>query len=222
VFLANPNNPTGATLARAELSRIAVHAARAGGVLIGNEVYMEFAPPERRVHAFELAPNGVSIGSLTKAYGLGALRIGWLILGAELAGERRRLLDLANLVYVDLATPALRIARVALEHLPELLAPYRRLEHESRPLLRGWMRDTPGVRGTESPFGLIAFPRIEGVADTRALSAFLAREHGVDAVPGEHFGLAGHLRLGFGVPAATLAVGLEHLTAGIEAFRARA
>ena len=50
--------------------------------------------------------------------------------------------------------------------------------------------------------------------DTRALAEHLAREHGVDVVPGEFFGLPGHLRVGCGVPAATLEEGLARLSAG--------
>lgn len=221
VFLANLHNPTGVCLDRERMQAIALEAQRAGGNLISCEVYMEYVPNARRVHAFELAPNGITIGSLTKAYGLGALRIGWMLLGEGLARERLSLQDMAYLTYVDPPTATLRAARLALDRLPQLLEPVARIERESRPLWKHWLEHTPGVEAIVPEFGIIAFPRIAGAGDTLALAEYLVREHQVDVVPGEFFGLPGHLRLGCGVPAATLAEGLGRLARGLEGWRRR-
>jgi aspartate/methionine/tyrosine aminotransferase len=222
VFLANLHNPTGALLDRDRMAAIAREAERAGGCLVACEVYMEYVPNERRVHAFEVAPNGISIGSLTKAYGLGPLRIGWMILGEGVAKDRAQFVDMAYLAYVDPPTATLRAARLALDRLPELLRPLATVARESRPIWERWLRSTSGVASTVPEFGIIAFPRIEGVEDTLALAEFLARAHQVDVVPGEFFGLPGHLRVSCGVPAATLETGLTRLEAGIRAFRGAA
>jgi aspartate/methionine/tyrosine aminotransferase len=200
---------------------IAREAERAGGCLISCEVYMEYVPNERRVHAFELARNGISIGSLTKAYGLGPLRIGWMLLGEGLLHDRQHLVDMAYLSYVDPPTATLRAGRLALDRLPELLRPLRTVERESRPIWERWLSRTPGIRSTVPEFGIIAFPRIEDIEDTVALSEYLAVEHDVDVVPGEFFGSAGHLRVSCGVPAATLEEGLARLERGIAAYRKR-
>ncbi len=221
VFLANPHKPSGALIERDRMKDIAAEAARAGGKLIVCEVYMEYLPNARRVHAFELAPNGISIGSLTKAYGLGPLRLGWIVLGSELGRERVHLRDMAYLSYVDPPTTTLAAGCVALDRLPELLEPLRRITVESRPIWETWLRETPGVSSFVPEFGVIAFPHIADVQDTLGLSDYLAREHQVDVVPGEFFGLPGHLRVGCAVPAATLQEGLARLARGIQAWRAR-
>lgn len=221
VFITNSHNPTGAVLSAEELAALARSAERAGGVLVSCEVYMEFAPPARRVHAFQAAPNAVSIGSLTKAYGLGALRIGWVLLGEGLAHERERLLDGAYLGWVDPPTPICRIARHALDHLPELVQPILRVERECAPLLADWLARTNGITCVPPALGITAFPRIAGIDDTRALSRHLQQAHQVDTVPGEFFAAPGHLRIGCGVPPETLREGLRRLGAGIEAFRRR-
>lgn len=221
VFLANLHNPTGAFLERERMAAIAQAAERAGGNLISCEVYMEYVPNDRRVHAFEVAPNGISIGSLTKAYGLGPMRIGWIVLGEGLARERQHIVDMAYITYVDPPTATLRAGRLALDRLTELLQPLRVIERESRPMWERWLTRTEGIRCSVPEFGIIAFPRIEGVEDTIALSEYLAREHQVDVVPGEFFGLPGHLRIGCGVPAGTLEEGLARLERGIKAFRAK-
>lgn len=221
LFVTNPHNPSGELAGAEDVRAWAAAAERAGGLLVSCEVYGEYLPNARRVHAFDLAPNAISIGSLTKAYGLGGLRIGWLVLGEGLAGERARLVDMAYLSYVDPPTPSLRAALVALEHLPRLLQPLRRIEHESRPPWEDWLRTAMGVSATVPEFGIIAFPRIEGVEDTRALARYLQLEHQVDTVPGEFFGAPGYLRVACGVPEATLREGLARLSRGIAAWRER-
>ena len=221
LFLSNPNNPTGAVLGAEGVHELAASAAESGGVLVCNEAYMEYGQPEERVHAACLHPQAVSIGTLSKAYGLGPLRIGWIVLGEELAaqGERERLLDLAYLTTLEPPTASMVAARRALDRLPELLQPVRRIEAESRPHLWRWLGETEGVESLVPPFGILAFPRIEGVPDTRTFARWLAETHAVDVVPGEFFGMAGHLRLGCAVPEATLSEGLARLSQGLEEWR---
>lgn len=219
VFFANLHNPTGARTEAGELRELASAAAAHGGKLVVCEVYMEYAPDSERVHAFQL-PNGVSIGSLTKAYGVGPLRAGWMVLGEEAAREREQLVDHLYLDYVDPSTTALRGYACALDQLETLARPIAAVAAESRPIWERWLRGTEGIRAHVPARGIIAFPRVEGVRDTRALCEFLVREHQVDVVPGEFFGLAGHVRVGCALPPALLRAGLARLEAGIRAFRA--
>jgi len=219
VFLANPHNPTGVMLDRAEIGAIAREAERAGGLLVSCDIYMEYLPKERMAWAFEAAPNAVTLGSLTKAYGLGALRIGWIVLGEALAAEREHLVDVAYLTYVDPPTATMRAGTAALARLPELLAPLRVVERESRPIWARWLNSTEGIDCVVPEHGIIAFPRVAGVSDTLALAEFLVREFKVDVVPGEFFGKPGHVRVGCGLPPDKLVEGLSRLERGIRAFR---
>jgi hypothetical protein len=220
VFLCTPHNPTGAVSTPDELRSLARAAERSGGILISNEIYLEFAGPGPQPRACTLAPNAISLGSLTKAYGVGPLRIGWIALGEGLASERAAILDQAYLDYVDPPTVALRAGRAAVERLERLIEPARALERSSRPLLEAWLAATPEVEGSLGPLGLTAFPRLLGIADTRAFATALAREHGVVVVPGEFFGLAGHVRIGYGLPPDRLGEALERLARGLAAARA--
>jgi len=220
VFITNPNNPTGARMEASLMRDLAREAQRCGGVLVCCEVYLEFEQPSRREPAFRVAPNTVSISSLTKAYGLGGLRLGWMVLGEGLVGEREALLDLAYMSYVDLPTPALRAGPLAFEQLPRLRPALERVGRESRPILLDWLARTPGVQGTTPDLGLTAFPRIEGVSDSAGLADYLLEQHGVGVVPGEFFGRPGHLRIGCGLPPDRLRSALESLGQGLSAFRA--
>ncbi|HED66106.1 MAG TPA: pyridoxal phosphate-dependent aminotransferase [Planctomycetes bacterium] len=218
LFLCNPHNPTGHILGAEEIRSLARLAAEAGGLLVMNESYMEFARPADRIHAFRLAPNAISLASLTKAYGLGALRTGWLLLGDDALHHRDALIDRGHLVGMDPPTPCLRIARAALDRLGDLLAPLRTLEHRSRPHLERWLRESEFAEGTLPPLGLCAFPRIRGVEDTRALTAHLAEAEGVGVVPGEYFAAPGHLRISYALPEATLVEALDRLERGIASY----
>jgi aspartate/methionine/tyrosine aminotransferase len=220
LFLSNPNNPTGVRSDRGLTAALAREAERAGGLLVSCDIYMEYLPASEAVWAHACAPNAVTIGSLTKAYGLGALRIGWIVLGEALEDERDALVDVAYLAYVDPPTASMRCATAALARLEGLLAPLRVVERESRPHFEHWLRTTPGIECVVPPFGIIAFPRVDGVEDTLALAEYLVREHQVDVVPGEFFGRKGHVRVGCGLPSAKLRAGLARLDQGLRAYRA--
>jgi aspartate/methionine/tyrosine aminotransferase len=226
VFATNSHNPTGAVLGAAEVRALAALAARSGGALVCCEVYMEFAAPGERVHAALLAPNAISIGSLTKAYGLGPLRAGWLLLGEGLAAERERLEDLAHLDQVDPPTPALAAALNALDHLPELTARIRAVERDCRPLALRWLARHRDWECAAPRLGITAFPRlapadaVDAPGAARALARYLREVHEVGVVPGDYFDAPGHLRLGFGLAPAALAEALERLDRGLEGWRA--
>jgi len=219
VFLANPHNPTGNEATRAELTGLAQVAADHGGALIVCEVYMEYLPPAERLHAALLAPNAISISSLTKAYGLGSLRLGWIVLGEGLYHLARHLRDMAYLTYVDPPTVTLQAGRVAFRQLEELRAPVERNFREQRATFLRWLASTPDLECHLPAHGIIAFPRVRGVSQTQLLCQFLVEQHDVDVVPGDYFGRADCIRVGCGVPPEQLERGLSNLARGIAAYR---
>lgn len=221
VFLANVHNPTGVQLGRERLTAIAREAERAGGLLVSCDIYAEFEPDSVRVDAFRCAPNAVSIGSLTKAYGLGSLRIGWVVLGEGVAADVHALRDATYLAWVDAPIASLRLGLRALERLPQLIEPYRALARSARPAWARWLTSTDGVSAVVPDHGLMAFARVDGVRDTLALADFLVTEHDVGVVPGEYFGMPGFVRVGYALPAARIDEALARLGAGIAAWRAR-
>ena len=190
---------------------------------------MDLVPSEDQVRCATTIPRSITIGSLTKPYGMGALRLGWLVLGEDLVGERTRLLDHLYMGYVDPPTPAIRVGLRALKRIEDLRAPYNNFAAKSRPLLYRWSQETPGVTAYCSGRGLTIFARIEnldasgapkpGATDTMAFSKFAAAQFDLAVTPGEFFGVPGCLRLGFGSPSEHLQGALEQLTGALEAWR---
>lgn len=77
VFLCNPNNPTGLLVPRSVLYRIHQRVVDAGGLLVVDEAYMDFAWP--RDERLLPAPGLAVVRSLTKLHAVPGLRLGFLV-----------------------------------------------------------------------------------------------------------------------------------------------
>ena len=87
IFIANPNNPTGNFLTEAELDAFLAKVPE-NVIIVLDEAYTEFTHPSERVNSFALLekyPNLIVSRSLSKAYGLAGLRIGYAVSNPEIA-----------------------------------------------------------------------------------------------------------------------------------------
>ena len=87
IFIANPNNPTGNFLTEAELDTFLAKVPE-NVIVVLDEAYTEFTHPSERVNSFALLekyPNLIVSRSLSKAYGLAGLRIGYAVSNPEIA-----------------------------------------------------------------------------------------------------------------------------------------
>jgi histidinol-phosphate aminotransferase len=92
VFVCNPNNPTGTALRRAELDRF-LDAVPADVLVVLDEAYREFVTDRDvpdALAAYGDRPNVVVLRTLSKAWGLAGLRIGYLIGPAEVTAAVRK------------------------------------------------------------------------------------------------------------------------------------
>jgi histidinol-phosphate aminotransferase len=99
VFLANPNNPTGSYLSRAELGRL--HAGLPADVLLVlDQAYAEYVTPGIEDGGLELAArhgNVLVMRTFSKAYGLAGERVGWATGAPELVELLNRIRGPFNL-----------------------------------------------------------------------------------------------------------------------------
>lgn len=87
IFIANPNNPTGNFLTHNELDAFLAKVPEKVLVVL-DEAYTEFTAEQERVGSFALSakyPNLIISRSLSKAYGLAGLRIGYAVSNPEIA-----------------------------------------------------------------------------------------------------------------------------------------
>jgi histidinol-phosphate aminotransferase len=107
IWICNPNNPTGELVDPAEIAAFAGDHPDAAVVV--DEAYVEYGDGAGVVPLIAEHPNLVAIRTLSKAFGLAALRVGFAVASPEVARELERRRDPA-----PVATPAARIAAAAL------------------------------------------------------------------------------------------------------------
>jgi len=82
VFVVSPNNPTGATITEAELREVS----KGAGLVVLDAAYSEFADDDLTPAALDMG-NVVVVRTLSKAYGLAGLRVGFLLGPVDLIQE---------------------------------------------------------------------------------------------------------------------------------------
>ncbi len=205
-----PHNPTGATLTRKEQEDLLALAAEFDAYLVWDGAFSLLTygnePLPEPVLSYEKA---LSMGTLSKAYGLPGMRIGWCFAHPDLLNPFIRWRD-----YTLLHTSPLIefFAERAIRHDQALITPRLNAAHANRMKLAAWIaRYSSQVEWVEPGGGVCAFVRFSKIHDTEPLCHRLAQEHRVLLVPGSTFGMPQYARLGFGGTAAELAHGLEVL-----------
>jgi aspartate/methionine/tyrosine aminotransferase len=198
VFICTPNNPTGCRLTEAELDAIGAIASRAGAWVISDEIYRGAELDAVESPSMWGRSDRVIVTSgLSKAYGLPGLRIGWV------AGPPSTIAELWGVHdYTSIAPGALndRLARIALapEGRERLLARTRGIIRANYPVVRSWLEKRTGFSHVAPEAGAIVFVRYAHEINSTVLVDRLRKEQSVLVVPGDHFHMDGHLRIGFG------------------------
>ncbi|WP_084421406.1 pyridoxal phosphate-dependent aminotransferase [Henriciella litoralis] len=220
VVISDLHNPSGKSTGKETLERLAEALDERGIFLLIDEVYSDYCEVfEGRIDPHKHS-NVLRVSSLTKTFGLSTLRCGWIIAHPDLLKPIRVRAEMADFSVSKLSHSV--AAQVLLEH--EQYDGWRRGHMEAaRPMTEAALKamQDDGLIDISLPLeGCICFPRVVGVEDTNALSKWLISNHGVVVVPGECFGQAGYVRIGYALNEATLAEALKRLAAGLAEYRA--
>jgi arginine:pyruvate transaminase len=213
ILVTSPHNPSGRLLSAAAIDSLARLAEDRDLRVVIDEVYLDFHAHDGRPYSSlaSVSDRFVVAGSLTKAHGLSALRMGWIAGPPDVIAEAWRWQELlADRV------PALdaQAACVAFDHMPAIVARARAAYEEGFPKLRTWAR-SHGLEIFDPGGGITSLVRLPDGTDSLELSTRLFEEHGVLVPPGEMFGLPGFLRISFAIPDDALRAGLELVAAAI-------
>jgi hypothetical protein len=214
IVITNLHNPSGALVEEDELRSLGELAAGAGVRVLIDEVYLDAAGPPRR-SAVHLGPEFVVTNSLTKVYGLSGLRCGWILAEPELAERMWRLNDLMG---VNQAHPAERLACIAFDHLNEVIGDTPAMLERNRRLFNDLVASRNDVDCAPAEYGITAFLRWAG-GDTQRLNDHLCDHYDAAVVPGRWFEMADHFRVGFGLPTDDFEEGLTRLGSALDDLR---
>ncbi|MFW6104367.1 MAG: aminotransferase class I/II-fold pyridoxal phosphate-dependent enzyme [Candidatus Bipolaricaulota bacterium] len=215
IAVCNPNNPTGYILTDEEMDRIVEIADSVGAWLLSDEVYSgaESEGDTETPSFWGRYDRVIANNSLSKAYGLPGLRIGWVVSHPEIIEEIE-----AQKSYTTICATVLsnKLATLALspEVRPFLIQRTRDHVRDGYSDFREWIDSNGDVFSLVDPqAGAFGFPSFDLDISALDLVKRLIDEKSVLVVAGEHFGLnKKYLRISYGLPREELLAGLGRIS----------
>jgi len=211
IMLATPNNPTARIWPESELVRLAegLLASPRPIYLLVDEVYRDLyftaAPPASPARFY---PRTLVAGSLSKSCALTGLRLGWLLMPAEVQSAVYKAHQLA----VSCAGTMAQRAALAIFEQPERLSSHRPY-YVSRQQELCAVLDRLGLEYIRPEGTFYCLLRLRGGWADKSMQfalTLLDREN-IVVIPGAAFGIEGYVRVTFLAPSEQLVLGLERL-----------
>jgi aspartate/methionine/tyrosine aminotransferase len=220
ILVTNPNNPTGAALTQESMQAIVDLADKHGAWILSDEVYRGAEVEGDVTPSFWGMTERVLItNSLSKAYGLPGLRLGWVVGPSEFTEEIWGRKDYTTISVSSLSD---HLGTIALE--PEtrrkILERTRGIIRENLGTMEEWIEAQGGLFKYRPPdAGAICYMRYTADVNSSELAEKLRAEKGILVVPGDQFGMDHYLRLGFGNPKDELLDGLGRIADTFKGLR---
>ncbi len=220
IVINTPHNPTGAMLDEAQLKEVIAIADRVGAWILSDEAYRwlehdggEKLPPPMH----DMTDRAVSVGTVSKPFGIPGLRIGWFAANEEIARKAWGLRDYTSLSPAKLSDI---IAQTVIAGRDRILPRNGAIIAENMAFARQWFAEHADLATwTEPRAGLLAMMEYALPVDSTTLADGLARDARVMLAPGASFGLEGYLRIGVGQRPDLFAEGLRRTAAYFTAIR---
>ena len=220
IAVCNPNNPTGHIMTAEEREAVIRAADRVGAWILADEVY---AGAEH--HTDDITPSFwgeyekvLAIGSLSKAYALPGLRVGWVVAPKGTADEIWARQDYVTITATMLGN---KLAAHALspEIREKLITRTRAYLRKGYDNFERWCRQHDGLISLTPPeAAAIAFIRYHRDTNSSEIVRRLIHEQDTYVVPGDHFGLDHHLRISYGLSEDYVNEGLRRIIEVISSY----
>lgn len=199
IFLNSPHNPTGYHFTKAEQERIVSLARKHNCIIFCDEVYRELElNVSDRIPAFADAyENGVSLGVMSKTYGLPGLRIGWI------ATKNKDVLEniamLKEYTTICNSAPSEFLAEVGLRNRQSLIDRNLKIVAKNLVLFDDFFSKYEDLFGWYKPkAGPISFVKMKFDQDDKALAERALKDKQLLLLPGWIYDYPGFFRVGFG------------------------
>jgi len=195
-----PHNPTGYLMSREKLLDLVDIARKQNLLLFSDEVYrfLEYDENDRLPAACDIYENAVSVGVMSKTFGLAGLRIGWA------ATKNRKIFDemasFKDYTSICSSAPSEFLASVALRHRDKIVERNRSIVLKNLKILDEFFDSYMDIFNWQRPkAGSIAFPGLKGNIDAESFCMDLVEKSGVLLLPSNYFGFGNkNFRIGFG------------------------
>lgn len=213
IAICNPNNPTGYILSEKEMDAIVDVAESIDAWILADEVYTgaERMRDDETPSFFGRYNKVLAVGSMSKAYGLPGLRIGWVVAPVDIIDK-----IWARHEYTTISATMLsnKLATIALSPKvrPRIIQRTRNYIRKGYPILQKWMDNHENTFNVVPPqAAAIAFVRYHLDINSSEFAERLRKEKSVFIVPGDHFGMDKFFRISFGLPPDYLTSGLNRI-----------
>lgn len=216
ISIVNPNNPTGSILSREEMTRIVSICRKTGAWLHADEVYRGTELSADETPSFwRMYDRVICVNSMSKAYGLAGLRIGWAVCAPEMVEELWRRHEYA---VIAAAGPSMKLAEIALQPAKRatLLERQKKLSREGHAVLENWVRTQEGRFSVSRAVATsIAFVQYHFDVPSAELADHIRRKVSVLVAPGAYLGTENHLRITVGYEPQKVSTALERIGAAV-------
>lgn len=199
IYINTPHNPTGLLMPASVFNQVLAIAASRKIIVFSDEVYreLEHDPSQRLSAACDAYEHGVSLGSMSKTYGLPGLRLGWLACrDAEII---RRCLEFKYYTTICSSAPSEYLTALALRHRSIVVQRNLEIVRRNLSLLDEFLKRHSNlfdwVKPNASPIG---FVRLKLDRDVYAFCEEVVRDSGVLLLPGSVYDQPRHIRFGYG------------------------
>ena len=179
-----PHNPSGKVLPRESFDELVALCRERGIHLFSDEVYrlLERDPAARLPQAADVYERALSLGVMSKSYGLPGLRIGWI--ACKDTALLSRMERIKHYLSICNSAPSEALAVVALRARDRILSRNRAICTVNLELLNGFMADHRDRFDWYTPDGgCIGYPRYNGSEGVEAFTRRLVEETGVLLLP---------------------------------------
>ena len=211
IAINNPNNPTGALMDRALLEEIADIARDVGAWILCDEVYRGTDQDGSGVTASiaDIYEKGISTASVSKAFSLAGLRLGWIAAPKEVLDvvAIHRDYDTISVGMIDD-----HFATIALENYKRILERSQNITRGNLAVLEEWVENEPLISWVKPKSGTTALLKYDLPISSRDLCVNLLKETGVMFTPGSALLMEGYLRIGYANTPEIIKTGLDRVT----------
>jgi len=212
ISIVNPNNPTGSILTSEEMKRIVSLCQKTGAWLHADEVYRGTELTAEETPSFwGMYERAICVNSMSKAYGLAGLRIGWAVASPEMVEELWRRHEYA---VIAAAGPSMKLAEIALMPAKRkmLLDRQRKLSREGHTVLEAWVQAQEGRFSVSKAVATsIAFVSYNFDMPSVELANHIREKASVLVAPGAYLGTENHLRITIGYEPKKVKTALERI-----------